>query len=93
MLYLSLNEATALNSLGPLGAMILTRYLDTGKIVLMDGISCTLAIVSVVLALQPRSIFGATTGALPRDVSFDSNAGFHGAVYGLVGVVGGIVSL
>ncbi|KAK2007423.1 hypothetical protein LZ32DRAFT_632321 [Colletotrichum eremochloae] len=93
MSYLSLNEATALNSLGPLGALILTRYLDMGKVVLTDGISCTVALASVVLVLQPSSVFGTATGMLARDVSLDSNAAIYGTLSGMVGVVGGIIAL
>ncbi|KAK8092910.1 hypothetical protein PG999_014497 [Apiospora kogelbergensis] len=94
--YLSLSEATALNFLAPLGALILTRFLDNGIIALLDGVSCAVALVSVVLVLQPEPLFGTTAGgeagALAHGVSPDPNASLKGTLAGMVGVAGGIVS-
>lgn len=93
--YISLSEATALNFLAPLGALILTRYLDSGMIALGDGIACVVALASVVLVLQPGSIFGtaAVEGATLSDgVSIDPHASLKGTLAGMIGVVGGVVS-
>ena len=93
--YISLSEATALNFLAPLGALILTRYLDSGMIALGDAIACAVALASVVLVLQPRSVFGtavAEGASLSDGVLIDPHASLKGTLAGMVGVVGGVVS-
>ncbi|KAK6849298.1 hypothetical protein PG995_013131 [Apiospora arundinis] len=91
--YLSLSEATALNFLAPLGALILTKFLDNKAITWMDAASCSVALVSVVLVLQPESIFGSTVqeaSALASDLPVDTYAFLKGTLAGIVGVTGGI---
>ncbi|KAK6839257.1 hypothetical protein PG987_005123 [Apiospora arundinis] len=95
--YLSLSEATALNFLAPLGALILTRYLDNGRITITDGVSCAIALVSVVLVLQPEPLFDKVVGqeasGPANGVSLDPNALLKGTLAGMVAVAGGIVAL
>ncbi|KAK8032091.1 hypothetical protein PG990_001825 [Apiospora arundinis] len=58
--------------------------------------SCSVALVSVVLVLQPESIFGSTVqeaSALASDLPVDTYAFLKGTLAGIVGVTGGIVSL
>ncbi|KAK8876861.1 membrane protein [Apiospora arundinis] len=95
--YLSLSEATALNFLAPLGTLILTRYLDNGRITITDGVSCAIALVSVVLVLQPEPLFDKVVGqeasGPANGVSLDPNALLKGTLAGIVAVAGGIVAL
>ncbi|KAK8004853.1 hypothetical protein PG990_010890 [Apiospora arundinis] len=95
--YLSLSEATALNFLAPLGALILTRYLDNGRITITDGVSCAIALVSVVLVLQPEPLFDKVVrqeaSGPANGVSLDPNALLKGTLAGMVAVAGGIVAL
>lgn len=82
MIYMSLSEATALNSLGPLGSLMLTRYLSFATVQRIDYVGAVGAVVGVVLVVQPETLSGTEKG--------------HGHVKGLAcgvfGVCGGVVS-
>ncbi|ORY68979.1 uncharacterized protein BCR38DRAFT_335478 [Pseudomassariella vexata] len=90
--YLSLGEATALNFLAPLGALILTRFVDNGTFTLPDRAACGFALVGVVFVLQPESIFG-TTAAAAKDPTINPTNYLTGIASGIIGVTGGIVAL
>jgi drug/metabolite transporter (DMT)-like permease len=90
MIYLSLSEATALNFLGPLGSLILTRCLSFATVQWTDCIGAVGALVGVVLVAQPEDIFGMTeTGS---DVSGKVHGHLKGLAFGVFGVCGGVVS-
>ncbi|KAL0932735.1 integral membrane protein duf6 [Colletotrichum truncatum] len=57
IMYLKLSEATALNFLGPLAAMILTRYLDFGTFEVVDRVGALVALLGVILVVQPDGLF------------------------------------
>ncbi|KAK2027945.1 hypothetical protein LX32DRAFT_721165 [Colletotrichum zoysiae] len=96
IMYLKLSEATALNFLGPLAAMILTRYLHFGTLEVIDRVGALMALLGVVLVVQPDALFGSqstlTSNTQPgADLSATSR--MTGVGFGLVGVCGGSVAL
>ncbi len=90
MIYLSLSEATALNFLGPLGSLILTRYLSLATVELVDCLGAVGALVGVVLVVQPEDIFG--TRNVERNVSNKTGDLLNGLIFSVLGICGGIVS-
>lgn len=91
ILYLTLAQATALNFLAPLGAMVLARYLDLGSLSLADRVGGLVALVGVVLVMQPDNIFVRGDKPLSR-IIHETPESLKGVAYGIVGVFGGIVS-
>lgn len=90
ILYLTLAQATALNFLAPLGAMVLAKYLSYGAFSSIDRVGGLMAVAGVVLVVQP-DIFvrsdkpsSQITNATPERLK--------GVACGIVGVLGGIVS-
>lgn len=90
ILFLTLAQATALNFLAPLGAMVLARYLDYGSFGYIDRIGGLVALAGVVLVVQPDM--------LGRDDKPSSGSTMETAerlkavACGMIGVFGGIVS-
>ena len=89
MIYLSLSEATALNFLGPLGSLILTRYLSFATVQWTDCLGAVGALAGVVLIAQPEDIFGTTKAEC--DVSVRMKGYLKGFAFGVLGLCGGIV--
>lgn len=89
-MYLSLSQATALNFLAPMGAMILSRHLDQGNFTFIDRAGGVIALAGVVMVVQPDEIFNAGE-TLPLGPKPDAYAKFKGMACGLVGVIGTIV--
>ncbi|KUI60139.1 hypothetical protein VP1G_07372 [Cytospora mali] len=92
ILYLTLAQATALNFLAPLGAMVLAKYLDFGTFSIIDRVGGVVALIGIVLVVQPDSIF-ASDEKLSSGASKETPERLKGVVCGLVGVFGGIEAL
>ncbi|KUI74490.1 hypothetical protein VM1G_11985 [Cytospora mali] len=96
ILYLTLAQATALNFLAPLGAMVLAKYLDFGTFSIIDRVGGVVALIGIVLVVQPDSIF-TPAERLPVWVSSgatnETPERLKGVVCGLIGVFGGIIAL
>ena len=95
--YLTLSEATALNFLGPLGSLILARWLAFANVRWTDCLGAAGALVGVVLVAQPEAVFGvrddgALSHAAAVDVDLPSRDHFKGIAFGILGVGGVIVS-
>ncbi|KAJ0163647.1 putative transport protein [Colletotrichum tanaceti] len=102
IMYLRLSEATALNFLGPLTAMILTRYLDFGTFEVIDRVGTLVALVGVILVVQPDTLFGSqsTDSALMsarQSTAAAADVGAKGRMvgfgFGVMGVIGGAIAL
>lgn len=91
MIYLSLSEATALNFLGPLGSLILTRCLSFATVQWTDCIGALGALIGVVLVAQPEDIFDTTEAG--SDVSGKVHGHLKGLAFGVFGVCGGVIAL
>lgn len=91
ILYFSLSEATALNFLAPLGAVVFTGFLKNGTITLLQVGFCVTALIGVFLCLQPEFIFGVRTQT-NDELGQESSALIKGSIAGIVGVTGGVVS-
>lgn len=89
--FLTLSQATALNFLAPMGAMILSKYLDHGTFNFTDRIGAAVALAGVVMVVQPEGIFK-RTNTLPLGPQPDSFSKVKGLACGAVGVLGTIVS-
>ena len=95
IIYLTISQATALNFLAPLGAMLMSKYFDHGSFSLTDRVGAVVALAGVVLVVQPDTIFrstGTTTAVLISRSSHETPKQFKGVVCGLIGVAGGVVS-
>jgi drug/metabolite transporter (DMT)-like permease len=93
MIYLSLSEATALNFLGPLGSLILTRCLSFPTARWNDCIGALGALLGVIFVAQPESIFGKRAPAENGKIKNKSVHGhLKGLAFGIFGVFGGVVS-
>ncbi|KAI1103142.1 hypothetical protein F4804DRAFT_310838 [Jackrogersella minutella] len=92
MVYLSLSEATALNFLGPLGSLILTRYLSFAAVRWTDCLGAVGALVGVVLIAQPEDIFG-STAKVERDGPGDVKGDLMGLAFAVLGICGGVITL
>lgn len=92
IMYLTLSQATALNFLAPMGAMILSKHMDGGNFTLIDRAGAAVALAGVIMVVQPDEIFhsGDTLplGSRPKTEAF---AKLKGISCGLVGVLGTIV--
>lgn len=95
ILYLTLAQATALNFLAPLGAMILSKYLDYATFGFVDQAGALIALAGVILIVQPKTVFGLEDNAMllansssPETV----HSTIKGVAYSAMGVLGGIVS-
>ncbi|KAK1621618.1 hypothetical protein BDP81DRAFT_387644 [Colletotrichum phormii] len=96
IMYLKLSEATALNFLGPLTAMILIRYLDYGTFEVIDRIGAFVALIGVILVVQPDALFGSkpTLASAAQSIADGSPKGrMMGFGFGLISVCGGAVAL
>ncbi|KAF9871750.1 integral membrane protein duf6 [Colletotrichum karsti] len=96
IMYLKLSEATALNFLGPLAAMILTRYLDFGTFEVVDRVGSLIALLGVILVVQPDGLFdhkAAIMSAAQTVADGDSKGRMMGFGFGLLSVCGGAVAL
>lgn len=94
IIYLTIAQATALNFLAPMGAMLMSRYFDHGTFSLADRVGAVVAPTGVVLVVQPDIIFQSTeapTGITSRS-SHETPKQLKGVVCGLIGVAGGVVS-
>lgn len=89
--YLTLSQATALNFLAPMGAIMLSKYTDHGSFSVIDRVGTAIALAGVVMVTQPEGIFGShDSGSLgPKPDAF---AKVKGLVYGSIGVLGTTVS-
>lgn len=89
--YLTLSQATALNFLAPMGAMILSKYMDHGTFNFIDRAGAVIALAGVVMVIQPDNIFqpGET---LPLGPKPDTFAKLKGLGCGIVGILGTVVS-
>ncbi|GKT66977.1 integral membrane protein DUF6 [Colletotrichum tofieldiae] len=95
IMYLKLSEATALNFLGPLVAMILTRYLHFGTFEVIDRIGALVALLGVIFVVQPDTLFGSqsTITRIAQSVVDESaKSRMMGIGFGLISVCGGAVS-
>ncbi|GJD03500.1 DUF6 domain-containing protein [Colletotrichum higginsianum] len=96
IMYLKLSEATALNFLGPLTAMILTRYLDFGTFEVIDRIGALVALLGVILVVQPDTLFGSqsTLKSARQSTADDGAKGrMMGFGFGVMSVIGGAIAL
>lgn len=92
ILYLTLSQATALNFLAPMGAMMLSKYTDHGTFNSIDRLGTAVALAGVVMVTQPDGIFKRHE-AVPFGPKPDNFAKAKGLACGTVGVVGTTVSL
>ncbi|KAL2292891.1 hypothetical protein FJTKL_07937 [Diaporthe vaccinii] len=95
IIYLTIAQATALNFLAPMGAMLMSRYFDYGTFSLADRVGAVVALVGVVLVVQPDTIFRPTgvPAAMMSRRSHETPKQLKGVVCGLVGVAGGVIAL
>ncbi|OHF03967.1 hypothetical protein CORC01_00829 [Colletotrichum orchidophilum] len=96
IMYLKLSEATALNFLGPLTAMIFIRYLDYGTFEVIDRIGAFVALFGVILVVQPDALFGskpALANAAQSIADGSTKGRMMGFGFGLISVCGGAVAL
>lgn len=95
-MYLKLSEATALNFLGPLAAMLLSRYLDYGSFEIVDRICALVALLGVIFVVQPDALFGPHADSSISTEQIVAEGRFQGRMmgfgFGLLGVCGGAVS-
>lgn len=89
--YLTLSQATALNFLAPLGAILLSKYTNHGTFSLVDRAGAAVALAGVVMVVQPDGIFRRHE-AFPRGPKPDTFAKVRGLAFGAVGILGSIVS-
>ncbi|KAJ4386737.1 hypothetical protein N0V93_009635 [Gnomoniopsis smithogilvyi] len=92
IVYLTLSQATALNFLAPMGAMMLSKYTDHGNFSFTDRVGTAVALAGVVLVTQPDGIFrpheAGSLGPKP-----DNFAKAKGLASGAVGVLGTTIAL
>ncbi|EEA25557.1 hypothetical protein PMAA_066610 [Talaromyces marneffei ATCC 18224] len=88
MIYLTLSEATALTFLGPLGSLILTRYLSFATVKWTDCVGALGALLGVMLIAQPEGIFNTSTTVY--NVSEDAHDRLYGLGFGILGFCGGV---
>ncbi|KAF3768728.1 hypothetical protein M406DRAFT_251067 [Cryphonectria parasitica EP155] len=90
--YLTLSQATALNFLAPMGAMIISKYMDHGTFTFIDRAGAAIALAGVVMVVQPDNFFkpGETLSLGPKPDAF---AKWKGLACGLIGVMGTITAL
>ena len=76
--------------LGPLGSLILTRYLSFATVQWTDCIGAVGALIGVVLIAQPEDIFGSR---IIEDRDCEALQGYSkGLAFGVLGFFGGVVS-
>lgn len=90
MIYLTLSEATALTFLGPLGSLILTRFLSFATVRWTDYVGAAGAFLGVMLIAQPEGIF--STLKEVYTVSENTEKRLYGLGFGVFGFCGGVVS-
>ncbi|KAF6792034.1 hypothetical protein CSOJ01_14222 [Colletotrichum sojae] len=97
IMYLKLSEATALNFLGPLAAMLLSRYLDYGSFEIVDRICALVALMGVIFVVQPDALFGPHADSSISAEQIVAEGRFQGRMmgfgFGLLGVCGGAAAL
>ncbi|KAL1872353.1 hypothetical protein Daus18300_004323 [Diaporthe australafricana] len=92
IIYLTIAQATALNFLAPMGAMLMSRYFDYGSFSIADRVGAVVALTGVVLVVQPDTIFQSTeipTSIISRS-SHETPKQLKGVVCGLIGIAGGV---
>ncbi|KAJ0123347.1 hypothetical protein J7T55_011812 [Diaporthe amygdali] len=95
IIYLTIAQATALNFLAPMGAMLISKYFDYGTFSLADRAGAVVALAGVILVVQPDTVFHFTekaTGVTSRS-SHETPKQLKGVICGLVGVAGGVIAL
>lgn len=90
MIYLTLSEATALTFIGPLGSLILTRFLSFATVKWTDCLSAVGALLGVMLIAQPAGIFSASDEVYT--VAENTHKRLYGLGFGVFGFCGGVVS-
>lgn len=88
--YLTLSQATALNFLAPMGAMILSKYMDYGSFTAMDKAGAIIALAGVVMVVQPDNLFHRDS-TWPIEKTGDTVTKFKGLGCGIIGVIGTVV--
>lgn len=90
MICLTLSEATALTFLGPLGSLILTRFLSFATVKWTDCVGAMGSFLGVMLIAQPEGIF--STSKEVYNVSENTHKRLYGLGFGVLGFCGGVVS-
>ncbi|POS72496.1 integral membrane protein DUF6 [Diaporthe helianthi] len=90
--YLSLSQATAVNFLAPMCATILSEYIARGTLAIINVAGAILALVGVVLVVQPIQIFDTGYHIADNEQIQDFHEKWKGVMPALVGVVGSTVS-
>lgn len=88
IMYLTLAQATALNFLAPIGAIILSKCLNNGNFTLVDPAGAVVALTGVIMVVQPEGLFGSGGTILPLALESDTFTKLKGMACGLVGVLG-----
>ncbi|ROW10271.1 hypothetical protein VMCG_01922 [Cytospora schulzeri] len=91
ILYLMLSQATALNFLAPFGAMVLAKYLDHGSFNSIDRVGGIMALLGVVLVLQPDIFIRGSEAS--SQITDETPKRLKGVACGIVGIIGGIIAL
>lgn len=91
ILYLTLAQATALNFLAPLGAMVLARYLDYGTFGYLERVGGLVALAGVMLVVQPNT-FSRDDESSTGVANETAPQRLEAVSCGMIGVLGGIVS-
>ncbi|KAL1842444.1 hypothetical protein VTK73DRAFT_3124 [Phialemonium thermophilum] len=89
MVYLSLSQATALSFLGPLGSLIVARWMAFAAVPWTDILGAVGALLGVVLVSHPERVFDVTGGG----DGVSRNAHLKGLAFGVTGVAGYVVAL
>lgn len=79
-----------MNFLAPMGAMILSKYMDYGSFNFIDRAGAVIALVGVVMVVQPDNVFQPGE-ALPLGPKLDTYAKLKGLGCGVVGILGTVV--
>lgn len=90
-MYLTLSQATALNFLAPMGAMILSKYMDHGTFSFIDRAGAGAALAGVVMVVQPEDIFKPEETPVTGGHKTDTYTRWKGLGCGIVGILGTIV--
>ncbi|PSR93858.1 hypothetical protein BD289DRAFT_451670 [Coniella lustricola] len=91
--YLTLSQATALNFLAPMGAMVISKYMDQGAFSYVDRAGATVALAGVVMVVQPDNILTSGDSLAMMPSPRDTNAKIKGLIWGVFGVFGTMIAL
>lgn len=89
-MYLTLSQATALNFLAPMGALILSKYMDHGTFSFIDRAGAVAALAGVVMVVQPEDLFKSAETSLMGPKT-DTYTRWKGLGCGVIGILGTIV--